>query len=495
MPESMGSGLALLDYDLDGDEDVLFVDSGIPGPYEGEPARPGLYRNDGGRFVDVTVRSGVRIEAYGMGITAGDVDGDGDPDLYLTAYGPNQLLLNNGDGTFRDATEWAGVGDASWGMSAAFADVDLDADLDLYVTNYVDFSYDNNIICGLEDRQLRSYCHPNVYGGLADRFYRNRGDGTFDDATEEAGFGKADGNGLGVVFGDLNGDGWPDLYVANDMTPNYYFSNRGDGNFDEVALMMGTALSDRGEPEAGMGVAMGDLDGDGWPDLMMTHLDQQTNAVYGNLGSGIFLDRRFAWRLAEPSLLNVGFGVNFADFDLDGDLDVVVANGHIIHNIEAWNRGTTFAQRNQIFANLGDGHFEEVEQSGVDGVRVSRGLAVGDLDGDGDIDFVINNNDDVAETYENRSPDLGGWLKVDLHDLGGGNRSGIGALLELEAAGKRQVREVRTASSYMSQGASSVVFGLGEAPRVEALLVRWPGGGRQVHRALPANRRVRVVRE
>ena len=495
MIETMGSGLAIFDYDLDGDEDVFFVDSGSPARYDGEPARPRLYRNEGGSFVDVTERSGVRIEGYGMGITVGDVDGDGDPDLYLTAFGPNQLLLNNGDGTFRDATQEAGVGDASWGMSAAFADVDLDSDLDLYVTNYVDFAYDNNEICGLKERGLRSYCHPNVYRGLADRFYRNRGDGTFRDATDEAGFGAAVGNGLGVVFGDLNGNGWPDLFVANDMTPNFHFRNRGDGSFDEVALMVGTALSDLGEPEAGMGVEMGDLDGDGWPDLMMTHLDQQTNAVYANTGSGIFLDRRFAWRLGEPSLPYVGFGITFVDLDLDGDLDVAVANGHIIHNVEAWHRGTTYREPNQIFANLGGGRFQEVHGSGVDVVRVSRGLAAGDLDGDGDVDLVISNSNDGAEVYENRSEGQGGWLKVDLFDLRGGNRFAIGARLELEAGGRRQVREVRTASSYLSQNASTVVFGVGETRLIEALRVRWPGDALQIVRFLPRNRRVRVVRK
>ncbi len=495
MPESMGSGVVIIDYDGDGDEDVFFVDSGSPAPYNGEPARPRLYRNEGGSFLDVTERSGMRIESYGMGVTAGDVDGDGDPDLYLTAFGPNQLLLNNGDGTFRDVTRVAGVGDPSWGMSAAFADVDLDSDLDLYVTNYVDFSYDNNEICGLEAQGLRSYCHPNVYRGLADRFYRNRGNGTFGDATVEAGFGAADGNGLGVVFGDLDGDGWPDLYVANDMTPNFHFRNQGDGTFEDVALMVGTALSDMGEPEAGMGVGMGDLDGDGRPDLMMTHLDRQTNAVYANTGAGIFLDRRFAWRLAEPSVAYVGFGIAFVDLDLDGDLDVAVANGHIIHNIEAWNRGGTYRQRTQIFANSGGGLFEEVHASGVDVVRPSRGLAVGDLDGDGDVDLVISNREDEAEVYENRSEEKGGWLKVDLFDPGRGNRYGIGARLELETGSGRQVREVRTASSYLSQSATSVVFGVGQAEQIDRLHIRWPGGPPQTILSLPANRRVRVVRK
>jgi len=496
MPETMGSGVVIFDYDGDGDDDVFFVDSGAFPGYEGETPRSRLFQNDGpGRFRDVTERSGIEVTGYGMGAVAGDVDGDSDLDLYVTAFGTDQLFRNRGDGTFEDTTEAAGLGNPLWGASAALADVDGDSDLDLYVVNYVDFTFENNPPCGLPEKNLRSYCHPDVYSGLPDRFYRNRGDGTFEDRTEEAGFSSARGNGLGAIFGDVDGDLDPDLYVANDMTPNYLFRNRGDGTFEDVALLAGAALSDRGEPEAGMGVAMGDLDGDRKPEIMVTHLDQQTNALYAAVLPELFEDRRYTSQLARASLFKVGFGVVFADFDLDGDLDVFVANGHIIHNIEAWGGpgAVTYRQPNQLFTNDGRGRFRELEGAGLTEVRSSRGAAVSDLDLDGDLDLVVSNSNDRSEVYENLGEGAGGWLAVDL-----GSRRGIGARLELIASGRRQVREVRTASSYLSQSSLSVYFGLGAnglgqavSPRLE---VCWPDGREQVFENLPPSKRLRISR-
>jgi hypothetical protein len=496
MIETMGSGVVVFDYDGDGDQDLFFVDSGdLPDAGSGGPA-PALYRNEGGgRFVELSRGAGLDPSSYGMGATAGDIDGDGDVDLYVTAFGPNQLFVNNGDGTFREAASPAGVDDPSWGTSAAFADVDRDGDLDLYVTNYVDFSFSNNPICGHRERGLRSYCHPDVYDGSRDRFYLNRGDGTFADATGEAGFAGANGKGLGVVFGDLDRDGWPDLYVANDMTPNFLFFNRGDGRFEEVAVLAGAALGERGEPEAGMGVDLADLDGNGFADIVVTHLDLQTNALYGNLGGRIFVDRRHLARLAEPSLFKVGFGVAFGDLDQDGDQDLVVANGHIIHNIELWGTGSAYAQRNQVFENLGGGRFREVEDSGLDAVRVSRGLATADLDGDGDLDLAINNSAGQAEVYENVTAGAGGWIELDLA-VPRGNRFGIGARLELTGAAGTLEREVRTASSYLSQNATTAHFGLGPAPVAPApmtLRMTWPDGRVQVFADVPPNRRLRIA--
>lgn len=492
MVETMGSGVAIFDYDGDGDSDVLFVDSGgLPG-YAGEKPRTVLYRNDGKRFVDVTDRAGIRVAAYGMGATAGDVDADGDLDLYITAFGPNQLFANLGDGTFRDVTEKAGVGDSLLGASAGFADSDRDGDLDLYVTNYVDFSVDNNPVCGNEKRGIRTYCHPDAFDGLPDRYFRNRGDGTFVDATAEAGFAQARGKGLGVLFTDVDEDGWLDLYVGNDTTPNFLFRNRGDGAFEEVAALSGTALDDRGNPEASMGLDAGDLDGDQLPELMATHMDDETNAVYGYQGSWVFVDRRFASRLAEPSVNMVGFGVVFADFDADRRLDVAVANGHIIHNIERISDHITYRQRNQVFRNEG-ARFAEVRDSGLEIVRASRGLAAGDLDRDGDPDLVISNSNDVAEVYENTSAGQGHWLQVDLRQ-GRGNRHAVGARVGAEGGGRRQWREVRTASSYLSQNSMTLHFGVGETKRVEALRVRWPDGTVRVVHDVPADRRVRIER-
>ncbi|HVF61099.1 MAG TPA: CRTAC1 family protein [Thermoanaerobaculia bacterium] len=493
MIETMGSGVVVWDYDGDGDEDLFLVDSGpLPG-YTGEPPRSVLFRNDGGgRFRDATAGSGLVVSGYGMGGTAGDVDGDGDLDLLVTSFGASQLFENRGDGTFADATARAGLGAAGWWTSAGFADPDRDGDLDLYVANYVDFAFDKNPVCGLKERNLRSYCHPDVYEGIPDRFYRNKGDGTFEDATAAAGLPPDKGNGLGVIWGDMDADGWPDLYVANDMTPGFLFHNRKDGKFEEIGLQSGTALSDLGKPEAGMGVDLGDLDGNGWPDLFVTHLDLQTSVLYSNLGGLAFVDARYVANLAAPSMHKVGFGTVFADFDQDGDLDVAVANGHIIHNVEQWGTGTTYKQRNQLFENQGKGRFREIEDSGLDAVRSSRGMAAGDLDGDGDLDLVVSNNDDWSELYENVAAGAGGWLLVDLMGASS-NRSGIGTRLELETAGARQLRETRTASSYLSQNALAVHFGLGAAPRADRLTLRWPSGKVQRFEAVPANRRVLIV--
>ena len=498
MPETMGAGVALFDYDGDGDPDVFYVDSGAMRGYEGktqgETPRSVLLRNDGGgRFVDVTGRSGIRVTSYGMGATAGDVDGDSDVDLYVSAFGPDQLFRNNGDGTFTDVTAQSGMGNPLWGTSAAFADTDKDGDLDLYVTNYVDFSYEKNPICGNQRLGLRSYCHPDVYTGVPDRFYRNRGDGTFEDATAAAGFAPAgtgdSGNGLGVIFGDLDWDGDQDLYVANDMTPAFLFENQGNGTFQEIGLLSGTALSDQGKPEAGMGVDFGDIDGNGFSDIIKTHLDLQTNALYSNQGSMLFTDARYTSKLAEPSMYMVGFGTVFADLDHDGDLDNVIANGHIIHNAELFGTGTTYKQRNQLFENTGKGVFKEIKDGGIDVVRSSRGLAAGDLDLDGDLDLVITNSDDLSEVYENASSPAGGWLQVDL--VGKGKNTGaIGARADLEAGGRKQVRETRTGASYLSQNALTLHFGLGAAPKADRLTVRWPGGKVQVLVDLPKDRRL-----
>ncbi len=498
--ETFGSGVVLFDYDGDGDDDVLFVDSGALPGYTGEPGRTVLYRNDRGadgspRFVDVTAQAGVVLPSYGMGAVAGDVDSDGDLDLFLTAYGPNALLRNEGDGTFRDVTVAAGVGASSWSTSAAFADVDGDGDLDLYVASYVQFSLETFPVCGETESGLRSYCHPAIFPGLPDRFYRNRGDGTFEDRTTAAGFPADEGKGLGVVFGDLDRDGWQDFYVANDTTPNFLYHNRGDGTFEDMAFLGGTAINTEGKAEAGMGVDVHDLDGDGLSEIVVTNFDMETNSLWGNLGDNLFTDRRFLARIAGPSLYKVGFGVAFADLDLDADADLAIANGHILPNIEQFpdKKGNTYRQANQVLENEGDGRFREEKEAGLTVIRSSRGLAVGDLDGDGDGDLVITNSDEPAEVYDNISSPTGRWLAVALA-APSGNRFGIGAALELDLGAKKQFGEVRTSSSYLSQNELAVRFGLGAAARVD-LEVRWPDGRRQRLLGLPQNARVQIVRD
>jgi hypothetical protein len=488
MVETMVGGVVMFDFDGDGDQDLFFVDGGALPGYTGEPARSRLFRNDGnGHFTDWTEKSGIKVTTYGSGGTAGDIDGDGDLDLFVTGFGGDQLFRNNGDGTFTDVTAKAGVADPLWSSSAAFADVDHDGDLDLLVVNYVDFSLTNNKFCGDPKRNLRAYCHPDVYNGQPVRFFRNRGDGTFEDATQSAGFGAAIGPGLGVVFGDIDNDGWEDVYIANDTKPNFLFRNKGNGTFEDISLLSGTQLGERGQPEAGMGVDMGDYDGNGLLDIVVTNFAQETNALYKNLGQGAFLDSRAPAGIAEPSLPFLGFGVAFADFDQDGMLDLVVANGHIQDNTAELNPGSQYAQRKQVFENLGTAKFREVKGSGLDEERVSRGLAVGDLDGDGDLDIAINNSNQPCEVFENVGA-AGHWLQVDFA-APAGNRFAIGARLELEAAGKKQIREVKTASSYASQNALSVHFGMGKADKVDRLTVR-RAGKVQMFEGWPADRRV-----
>ncbi len=488
MVETMVGGLVIFDFDGDGDEDVFFVDGGsLPG-YTGEPARSRLFRNDGpGRFTDWTEKSGIRIAGYGVGGAAGDVDNDGDLDLFVSGLDADQFFLNSGDGTFTEAAARAGLGDPLWSASAAFADTDNDGDLDLYVTNYVDFTVANHKFCGDVQRKLQGYCHPDEYNGQPGHFYRNRGDGTFESASQAAGFGGAVGPGLGVVFGDIDNDGWQDLFLAHDNKPQFLFRNKGDGTFEDISLLSGIAYGPNGQPEAGMGVDLGDYDGDGRLDIVVTNFELETYALHRNLGNGAFVDSRSPAGIAEPTLLFLGFGAAFADFDQDADLDLVFANGHINDNAEEFRAGSRYRQRNQVFDNQGNGRFREDKATGMDVVRASRGLATGDLDGDGDLDVAILDMNEPCEVYENTGAS-GGWLLVDFA-APSGNRFAIGARLELEAGGKRQIRDVKTASSYLSQNALAVHFGVGKSAKVDRLTVRRPGKV-QVFAGLPANRRL-----
>ena len=497
LPETMAGGAVIFDYNNDGWPDLFFVNGGsFVDKQVAAAARHRLYRNTGdGKFVDVTESSGIGISGFGMGGCAADYDNDGWTDLYVTAVGGNKLYHNNGDGTFTDVTRGAGVAAGMWSASCAFGDIDNDGDVDLYVARYVNFSNDNKKVCMLF-KDVRSYCHPNVYSSVPDLLYRNNGDGTFTDVSRESGIGLVAGNGLGVVFGDYDDDGWIDIYVANDSTPNFLFHNKGKGVFEEVGLWTGTAVSFDGKPLAGMGTDMGDMNGDGLLDIFVTNLDGQTHSLYKNLGRGLFADVTFASGVGEATLPYVGFGAAFFDYDNDGDLDLAVANGDVIDNVKLLRDSSSYEQLNLLLRNDGTGKFTSVGPVSGPGFalkKASRALAVGDLDNDGDLDIVVSNVGETADVLRNDGGNRGNSILV--RTVGSrSNRDGIGARLKLAVGGKILVRDVKAGSSYLAQNDLRVHFGLGNAPKADRLEIRWPSGAVDTIEGIEANQ-ILTVRE
>lgn len=472
LPETMGAGVAWLDFDGDGWLDLYLVQSG-PFPPDGSAAAGNrLFRNLGdGRFVDMTAESGSGHRGYGQGVVAADGDGDGDSDLYLANYGPDVLLVNQGNGTFADGARAAGLGLDGWSSSAAFADADGDGHLDLYVTRYVEYDPEEPIFCGDAATGERRYCDPSLFVGSGDRFYRNRGDGTFEDRTEAAGISPADGRGLGVVFTDLDGDERPDVYVANDETLNFLFRNTASGRFEDVSLASGSAANREGKPEGGMGIAVGDTDGDLDPDLAVTNFDVETNTLYRNLGNMLFEDVAAASGFGLPSFNLLAFGIVLVDLDLDGDLDFFVANGHIFEQPEREN--VTHAQRAQILLGDGDGRFSELRCPFLDErQRVARGLAAADFDNDGDPDLAILENGGPATLLENGA--RGAWVGLALRGTSP-NTEAVGARVALATDHGRRVRWILAGDSYQSSSDRRALFSLGESS-AEALEITWPSG-------------------
>jgi enediyne biosynthesis protein E4 len=492
MAEQMGAGVALFDYDGDGDLDVFLVQSGRLPQESGGSTTSRLFRNDltvgadGTRtlhFTDVTERAGVGLHVYGMGVAVGDYDNDGDLDLLVTSFGPETLLRNNGNGTFTDVTREAGVSDDLWSTSAAFVDYDRDGDLDLFVANYLDFTLAGNKRCN-DSLGARDYCSPRVYRPVPDRLYRNDGGGRFTNVTETAGISSADGAGLGVSIGDYNLDGWPDLYVANDATPNQLWINQRNGTFKDDGLLSGAALNTAGNPEGSMGIASGDFDRDGDEDLFVTNIVGETFALYVNDGHGNFEDARAKAGLALPTAAFTGFGTDWFDYDNDGWLDLFVANGAV--NIVEAQRGEKFPfrMRNQLFRNLGNGRFEETGKAAgpaFERAEIGRGAAFGDIDNDGDVDVVVTNNNGPVRLLLNQGTPRQHWLEVRVEQpRETGNVFGFGAWIGVERAGQATMwRRVRTDGSYLSASDVRAHFGLGDSGTVTAVSVQWPDGTRE----------------
>jgi hypothetical protein len=496
MPETMAGGSIILDYNNDGWPDIFFVNGGsFVDKQKAAGARHRLYRNNkDGTFTDVTATSGIGVSGFGMGACSADYDNDGWPDLYITSVGGNKLYHNNGSGAFTDVTDKARVGSQLWSASCAFGDIDNDGYVDLYVTNYVDFSVQNNKYC-VYTGDTRVYCHPNVYNGVPDILYRNNGDGTFTDVSRAAGIYRPDGKGLGVVFGDYDGDGWIDIYVANDSTPNFLFHNKGKGVFEEVGLLAGVAVGSDGQALAGMGTDMGDVDGDGLLDIFVTNLDRQTHNLYRNLGKGLFADVTFESGLGEATLPFVGFGAVFFDYDNDTDLDLAIANGDVIDNVSLFRDSTSYEQRNLLLQNDGMGKFRDVGPASGPGFALkkpSRSLSAADIDNDGDLDLLIGNVGHTADLLRNDGGNNNNSLSI--RTVGSkSNRDGIGARLKLTIAGKVLLQEVRAGSSYLSQSDLRVHFGMGKAPRAERLEIRWPSGAVEVLQDVEANQILTVT--
>jgi enediyne biosynthesis protein E4 len=479
--ETMGSGVAWIDYDGDGRLDLYFGNSAATNAYKpSRPLRSALYRNNGdGTFTDITNNAGVGAEGvFVMGIVVGDYDNDGDQDLYVIGYQRSILYRNEGNGHFSDVTEQAHAANrGAWGSSGAFFDYDKDGFLDLVIANYVDWSPDRNLYCGENRPGYRSYCHPNKHGPRAPTLLHNKGDGTFEDVTAQSGLAKKPGNGLGVVTFDYNGDGWQDIFVANDSMPNSLFRNQGDGTFEEVGLAAGVAVSENGESEAGMGVDAADYDGDGLPDLFVTHLDFELNRLYRNSKAATFDDVTVGSGLAYQAFRLSGFGARFIDYDNDGLRDLFIANGHVLDNIQLFHPKTTFAEPKLVFRNSG-GRFENVTgQLGSDlGIpQPSRAAAFGDYDNDGDIDVVVGNNGQAPQLLRNDGGNRNHWIQIRLAGVKS-NRDGVGAVVTVRAGSLTSVDERKGGMSYQSAHDPRLHFGLGLRNRIDALDVVWPSG-------------------
>lgn len=501
LPETMGAGVALFDYDNDGRLDIFLVNGAPiadPTPKGTIPRKTGpeysnrLYHQKAdGTFEDLTEKAGLQGAGYGMGVAVGDYDNDGAEDLYVTAYGGNRLYHNNGDGTFTDVTQKAGVGGSGWSSSAAWVDLDGDGFLDLVVLRYLEWDFDD-IWCGEHLEGHRAYCHPDYFKAAAPLVYHNNGNGTFTEVAEKVGLGKP-AKGLGIAIADYDRDGHPDLFFANDSMVEYLYHNKGDGTFEEVGLLSGVAADIDGHTYAGMGVDFSDYDNDGWPDIVVTNLANQRYALYRNNGDLTFNYSSPAAGISRITMTHSGWGVRFFDFDNDGRKDLLIAQGHDLDTVEKTSPNLRYREPLLLARNAGK-EFQDVTATAGPALLepyVWRGLAIGDLDNDGRLDAVVTANDGPVRVLHNETAHLNHWilLKLTGHKS---NRDAIGASIKIVTADGAQYATVTTAGSYLSSSDKRVHFGLGKALRVESIEIRWPSGTVETLKDVAADRIVEI---
>ena len=496
LPETLGNGCAFLDFDNDGWQDILIVNS-TAWPERKKPRSfLALYHNNqDGTFTDVTRQAGLAVEMYGIGVAAADYDNDGNQDIYITCVGPNHLFRNLGNGKFADVTARAGVGDPGFSTSAAWLDYDNDGKLDLFVANYVDWTVEKDQLCSLDGKN-KSYCTPQSYQGQSPTLYRNKGNGTFENVTQRAGVSDPTCKSLGVALLDYNGDGRMDLFVANDTEPNRLYKNNGNGTFTDEAVAAGVAFSEAGTARAGMGVDAADYDGSGRQGIVIGNFTNESMALYSNDGAGLFTDEAAQSGIGKMSAQSLTFAVFFFDYDLDGLLDVFAANGHVSDDISVVQPNVKYAQSPHLFRNKGKKKFEEkTGQLGraLQRAIVGRGAAYGDSDNDGDLDLLITSNNGPTRLLRNENGNQNDVLRVKAVGTKS-NRDGIGAKLILKTAKAKLLNMVKTGSSYCSQSELPIVFGLGapEEGRVMALEISWPSGQKDTIGDIKPNQSITV---
>jgi hypothetical protein len=493
LPETLGAGAAFFDADGDGWQDLLLV-NGRDWQPRGRRTPHALYRNTGkGTFTNITAGSGLDVEMYGMGVAVADYDNDGRDDVYITALEGDRLFHNEGGGRFRDVTKAAGIVNASFGTSAAWLDYDRDGQVDVFVANYVQWTPQNDLWCSL-DGASKSYCTPESYKGVPSKLYRNLGGGKFEDASRKAGVDDPTSKSLGVTVLDYNGDGWPDLFVANDTEPNKLYRNNRNGTFTDEGLIAGVAYSEDGIARGAMGVDAADYDRSGRPHLVVGNFSNQMLGLYYNEGKGLFVDEAPRSTVGRSSLLTLAFGVFFFDYDLDGHPDILAANGHIEEEINRVQPRVTFAQPLHLFRNLGQRKFEDASRAvgaPFAAPMVARGAAYADYDRDGDLDVLITTNNGPARLLRNDGGNQNNWIAVRTRGVKA-NRNGLGAVVRVQSAGGRQWQMVRSGSSYASQSDLALTFGLAKDGVVQAVEIEWPSGAKDLATNVAVNQIVTV---